>query len=190
MTARCTLTVGGLPGTGTTTVCRSLSELSGLTYVYAGRIFRDMADEKGMTLEEFGAHAEAHAAVDLELDARQVELLKGGPVILEGRLSGYWAYRDRVPAFKTWFTADAHERARRLVAREGGDIDQRLAEMRRREASERKRYLEYYDFDLHDLGVYDLVLDTTQLSPSEVASAVDQAWQRASKRAGRKQAVS
>jgi CMP/dCMP kinase len=125
-----------------------------------------------MTLEQFGAYCEAHPEVDRALDAYQAELLKGDPILLEGRLSGYLAYRDRMPAYKVWFTCDAYVRGRRLVDREGGELESRMAEMRRREESERKRYLAYYGYDINDLSVYDLVLDTSELSKERVVEAV------------------
>ncbi len=173
-----TLTIGGLPGTGTTTACKTLSQRSGLTHVYAGAIFRTLADQHGMTLAEFGAYTEAHPEIDRGLDAQQVELLKGPPIILEGRLSGFLAGRGQVPAVKVWFTCDPYTRAQRLVQREGGDVEARLAEMRRREESERKRYLEFYGYDVRDLSLYDLVLDTTRLTREQVVEAVEREYSR------------
>lgn len=176
-----TLTVGGLPGTGTTTACQTLQELLGLRYVYAGQIFRDMANEHGMNLERFGAYAEQHPEIDRSLDDRQVRLLREGPLLLEGRLAGYFAHRERIPAFKAWFTCDPYVRADRVVKREGGDREARMEEMRRREASERKRYLEFYGYDMSDLSVYDLVLDTSELSPKAVVGAVIRGYEVAAR---------
>lgn len=167
------LTIGGLPGTGTTTACRTLSQKTGLPHVYAGQRFRDLANAKGMTLAEFSAYAEQHPEVDRQLDAWQAEILAAGrPVILEGRMSGYLAYRDRRPAYKVWFTCDPYERGKRLVEREGGDLEDMMERMQRREASEHKRYLEFYGYDSHELGVYDLVLDTSELSRERVVEAI------------------
>ena len=64
------ISVGGLPGSGTSTVCEILEERTGLEYIYAGRIFREMAEEKGMTLEEFSTFCEKDDTVDRELDKR------------------------------------------------------------------------------------------------------------------------
>src|SRR5687767_13881567 len=97
------LTIGGLPGTGTTTACRTLEKLSRLRYVYAGRIFRDMAKAKNMTLEQFGRYCETHPEGDKTLDDQQIQLLKGPPILLEGRMSGFLAHRETLPAYKVWF---------------------------------------------------------------------------------------
>lgn len=166
------LTIGGLPGTGTTTACAALEQRTGLPYTYAGQIFRDMAREHDMTLEQFGRYCEEHPEFDRKLDDRQVALLRGGPILLEGRMSGVLAARNGIEAYKVWFTCDPWERARRIVGREGGDVEDRLAEMRRREESEKKRYLAYYGYETSDLSVYDLVLETTQLPPDGVVDTV------------------
>ena len=44
------ITIGGLAGTGTTTVARILSERLGIPCVSAGDVFRQMAAEKNMDL--------------------------------------------------------------------------------------------------------------------------------------------
>lgn len=167
-----TITIGGLPGTGTTTACRTLEALTQLRYVYAGQIFRDMAKEHRMSLEQFGRYCEEHPEMDRSLDDRQLALLRGPPLLLEGRLSGFLAHRERLPAFKVWFTCDPWVRAERIVKREGGDVEDRMAEMRRREESEKKRYVAFYGYDPADLSVYDLVVDSTELTPQGVVDAV------------------
>jgi CMP/dCMP kinase len=166
------LTIGGLPGTGTTTACKSLEKELGLQYVYAGQIFRDMAKAMDMTLEQFGRYCETHPEGDRSLDDRQILLLRGPPILLEGRMSGFLAHREGLPAYKVWFTCDPWVRAERIVRREGGEIEDRMEESRRREESERTRYIAYYNYDPSDLSVYDLVLDTTSKTPEEVVQEV------------------
>jgi cytidylate kinase len=42
----------------------------------------------------------------------------------------------------------------------------------RREASERQRYLAYYDIDVADRSIYGLVLDSTTAEPDALTSAI------------------
>ncbi|HOK28503.1 MAG TPA: cytidylate kinase, partial [Methanomassiliicoccaceae archaeon] len=49
---------------------------------------------------------------------------------------------------------------------------QRRAEIEEREACEAKRYLTYYDIDIRDRSVYDLIIDTTDISAEEVAEII------------------
>lgn len=54
------ITVSGLAGSGTTTLCRNLARHYGFKHIYAGLIFRQMAREMGMSLQEFQKYAELH----------------------------------------------------------------------------------------------------------------------------------
>lgn len=173
-----TVTVGGLPGTGTSTLCRLMQEQLKLPYIYAGALFREEAKRRGMSLAEFGLLCQKDPSIDEALDDRQIGLLRKGNLILEGRLSGWLAARHRIPAFKVWVTCDNKERLRRIVQRDGGDPDtqQRLTEAR--EASEADRYRRYYGADLNDLSRYDLVLDSTATPPEELARRVVDALAR------------
>jgi len=166
------VTVSGTPGSGKTTACRLLGQRLGLEFVSTGHFFRAEAEQRGMSLADFGLYCETHPEVDRALDARQVERLRQGNIILEGRLAGWMAHREGVAAVKVWVDADEEERARRIANREGGDVAQRLREMRDREASERIRYLSYYGIDLRDRGIYDLVVQTTSITPEEVVRRI------------------
>ncbi|MGH7858857.1 MAG: AAA family ATPase, partial [Candidatus Binatia bacterium] len=128
------VTVGGLPGTGTSTLCGLLEKELGLPYVYAGQIFRQEAAARGLTLAQLNELALSDETVDRALDRRQVELLQRGNVILEGRMSGWLAHRSGIPAFKVWVTCDEDEAVRRLVARDGGETSAQREAMRERVA--------------------------------------------------------
>lgn len=167
-----TITIGGLPGSGTTTACRRLKEVLGLDYVYAGQIFRDLADEHGMSLAAFGRYCEDHPEVDRELDARQLEVLRRGSCIVEGRLSGWIAQENDVPALSVWLWAPVDVRAGRIAKREGGDPTERRFEMLEREFSEAKRYKTFYGMDIDDQSFYDLVIKTQDLAPEEVVERI------------------
>jgi cytidylate kinase len=125
-----------------------------------------------MTLAEFNTLAQADPAVDRALDSRQLELLRGGGVILEGRLSGWLAHHHGIPAFKVWVVCAEEERARRLVERDGGDLPSQLRAIRDRAGRETERYRRYYGADLEDLSIYDLVLDSTRTPPEELRDRV------------------
>jgi len=169
---RLTVTVGGLPGTGTSTLCRLLQDKLGLPYTYAGHLFREEATRRGMTLAEFGALSQRDQAIDAALDDRQIFLLRRGGLILEGRLSGWLAQRHRVPAVKVWVVCDEAERIRRIVDRDGGTVAQQADATWEREQSEADRYRRYYGVDLGDTSFYDLVLDSTHTLPETLAGQV------------------
>lgn len=167
-----TLTVGGLAGTGTSTLCRLLAAHLDLPYTYAGSLFRQEAARRGLSLAEFGALCQQDPAVDRSLDERQLELLREGGVLLEGRMAGWLAEHNGVEAFTVWVVCDEDERMRRIAERDGGDLEEQRAATLAREASEQLRFLDYHGADLADIGIYDLVLDSTAHAPSDLAAVV------------------
>lgn len=167
-----TVTIGGLAGVGTSTLARGLRDRLGLPYTYAGQIFRDEASRRGLTLAEFGALCEQDPVVDRSIDDVQVALLRGGGVVLEGRLAGWLAHHHGLAARTVWVVCDDDERLRRLVDRDGGDVDEQRRRTRSREASEAQRFRAYYGADLADTSIYDLVLDSTATAPQDLVETV------------------
>jgi len=173
-----TITISGTPGSGKSTVGMLLSEKTGLKYVYSGDIFRKTAKKYNMSLEEFGSYCETHKEVDKELDDYQLEILRSGNVIVEGRIAGWIAYRNNIPALKVILHADIETRAGRIVNRESGDVEKRKQEMLIREKSEALRYKNYYNIDLKDTSIYDLVIDSTDKTPDEIVDIITQEIKR------------
>jgi CMP/dCMP kinase len=166
------VTIGGLPGSGTTTACRLLERELPLECVFAGEIFRQMARERSMDLGTFSRWCEDNPEVDRELDDRVLEQLVKGDVIVEARLSGWLARKHDLPAFKVWLTAPVEVRAERVAKRETQDLDLTMKQMQEREFSESKRYRDLYGVDLGDLSFYDLVIDTRDKPPEEVVKRI------------------
>jgi len=167
-----TITVSGFPGSGTTTVAKLLEKKTGLTYVCSGDIFRKMAKKYAMSLEEFGRYCENHKEVDEELDRYQLEILEKGNVILEGRISGWIAFRNNIVSLKVVLEADLETRVERIIKREKGDFKKRKQEIVAREKSEATRYKKYYDIDVSDTSIYDLVIDSSDKTPEEIVEII------------------
>ncbi|MFA5860613.1 MAG: AAA family ATPase [Candidatus Thermoplasmatota archaeon] len=165
--------VAGAPGTGTTTLCRILSARLKLPHAYAGQFFREMAKEHSMDLVQFGEFAEHHREVDTELDRRMIEVARKRGCILEGRMAAWHLTQANAGGLRILLEAPEDVRAKRVAAREGiADISKVLIENRHREASEAKRYREYYGFDPNDPRHYDLVIDSAHLTPDQIADKV------------------
>ncbi len=153
------ITISGLPGSGTTTVGKLLSNYYVIEMISAGDVFRGLAKKHGMSLAQFGEFAESNPSVDQMIDERQKELaLSRDNIILEGRLAGHMA----PDALKIWLKAPMEERVSRIVSREGSCFDVRLQETEAREVSEALRYKEVHGIDINDLSVYDIVIDSSR----------------------------
>jgi predicted cytidylate kinase len=169
-----TITISGNPGSGKSTVAKLLEKKLGIKYIYSGMIFRELAEKYDMTLEEFGKYCEENSEIDKELDDRQLEILKKGNVILEGRLAGWLAHRNNISAFKIAIVTDINIRAERIVNREKGSVEVRKEEILERERSENTRYKKYYNIDLKDTSIYDIVIDSGDKSPEEILNLIIQ----------------
>ena len=166
------ITISGTPGSGKSTIAELLEENLSLPYVYSGMIFRELAKKYKMSLADFGQYCEQHDTIDRELDDKQVQILKKGNVLLEGRLSGWLAVLNEIPAYKIWIDADPKIRAERIVNREGGSVNDQLSKLINRENSERNRYEKYYHIDITDTSIYDLIIDSSQMTPDNILSII------------------
>jgi len=166
------ITISGTPGSGKSTVARLLEKKLGIKCVYSGMIFRELAQKHKMSLEEFGKYCEQNSEIDKKLDYKQLEILRRGDVILEGRLAGWIAHQNRIPSLKIMIDADILTRVKRIINREGGKIEKRKKEILEREKSENKRYKKYYEIDLKDNSIYDLVIDSSNKTPEYIVEII------------------
>ncbi len=167
------ITISGPPGSGKTTACSKLSEVLNLKAVVFGKIFRELAAEKNLTLGELGAIAEEDPSIDKMIDTRILEIARdNSDIILESRLSAYMLSRNGIPAFKIYLDASPDVRMRRVGLREGETFEEAYAKTIERQNSEAKRYMMYYGIDINDKSVYDLVIITDDMTPDEVLDTI------------------
>jgi cytidylate kinase len=166
------ITISGLPGSGTTTASRLVADALGLERVPGGEVFRQLAAEAGMSLAEFGVHAQGHPEIDIELDRRLTERAREGDCVIESRLAGWLTARAGLPAVRVWIDCSERIRAERVALRDGTTVEQATLDNRARASLEHSRYLAVYDIDLGDRSAYDLVLESTHAPATELADEV------------------
>jgi cytidylate kinase len=160
------ITVSGYHGSGRSSQGKKIAENFGLRYISTGIIFRERAEELGVSLEEMNRIASKDSEFDKWLDERtKLESRKGG-VVIDANLSA-WMAED--PDLRIFLTCSFEERIKRMMNREGLSMEEVKKETKAREEFERRRYLDYYSIDMFDLSVYDLVLDTGLFSLDAVA---------------------
>jgi len=152
------LTIDGAPGSGKSTVAKALAERLGLDYISAGQVFREMAEERGLTLADFAELAKKDQRIDIELDKRQKERAERGNVVAEGRLCAHFIDAD----LKVFLDVPPGVGAERIAKREQKDFQQALEETKKRAEVDRERYREIYGIDTGDLSIYDAVINTNR----------------------------
>lgn len=167
------IAISGPPGSGKTTVTTLVAKKLDYDFILVGQIFRQMALERRMDLGTFGRLAEEDETLDRELDLRMLALAKANEnIVLEGRLAGTILKINKVHVFAAYVTAAEDVRAQRIAQREGKRAEDVLKEMRIRERSETKRYFAYYGIDPSDKSIYDLWVDSTNLSAEKIADMI------------------
>lgn len=166
------ITISGVPGSGTSTIAKMLSKELNLKLIYTGETFRELAKEYNMSLPEFSEFAESNTEIDNELDKRQLEHAKKGDTILEGRLAGWLTKSNDINALKVLLTADLETRVNRVMGREKKSYSQVKNEILKRETSELERYQRLYDVNYKDQVHYDIIIDTTNLTPREIVEKI------------------
>ncbi|MDM7940455.1 MAG: AAA family ATPase [Methanothrix sp.] len=162
------ITISGAPGTGTSTLARSLAAELGLRWVNSGDLFRKIASERNLSVKDMNRLAEKGPEIDYLIDDAQKTLAKDGSGIFEGRLSGHLLSADLKVLLKT----DLRTRAERISKRESKLLEDAMQETRIREESEARRYKMYYNIDINDFSDYDLVVDTGRFNEAGTLAVV------------------
>ncbi|DAC30855.1 MAG TPA: hypothetical protein D7H74_01835 [Candidatus Poseidoniales archaeon] len=168
------MTVSGKPGSGTSTLVDLLCKNRGLNSVNGGDIFRQEAQRRKLSVEDFSRLCKEDFEVDRSLDDALKEMIssKEGPSIVESRLSGWWAYLASIDCLRIWIEVSDEERARRILSREGGNFDDVLESSQRRNSDDMERYQELYGIDLDDMSPYNMIIDADNLDALEVLEMV------------------
>lgn len=174
------ISIGGVQGSGKSTVAQQLSDALGWPRYYMGGLRREAARKRGLTLAEYNELGETDPSTDLEVDRYQEELGKTQDnFVIEGRTS--WHFIPQ--SLKIYLDVNERIGAERIFKElqvqnnrnEGNNLDSLdkvLTSFRNRSISDKLRYQKYFGIDVYDKNNYDFCLDTTNLSQDEVFTKV------------------
>ncbi len=178
------ITIDGPSGAGKGTLAEFISRELDIPNYSAGDFFRQLAQEKRLTVEELSAQADKQT--DITVDERTLEKGLNESCVIESRISSWvlGSYSD----LRIYLTAEIDERARRVKedsdAGERDDEDDKSSfeeaknKIEQRDADNRQRYHDYYGIDVEDLEMYDLIIDNTDLDLQEQEQLVKKALKK------------
>ena len=134
--------ISGKSGCGNTTVSTLLAEKLGVKLI--NYTFRQLAAEKGLTLAQVIENARTDDSYDIFVDNHQVELARAEPCVLGSRLA-IWMLKEA--DLKVYLFASDETRAKRILNREGGDLQKIKDFTAMRDSEDTRRYKKIYNID-------------------------------------------
>jgi cytidylate kinase len=162
------IAISGKSGCGNTTVSRLTAEALGLRFI--NFTFRNLAEERNLSLPEVLAKAARDDSWDREVDERQVKLAREGKGCVLGSRLAIWMLPEA--DMKVYLRASSATRAGRIKVREGGSLAEVEAFTAERDRQDRERYIRIYGIDNDDYGFADLIIDTDELNPLQISGLI------------------
>ena len=175
-----TISLTGDLGSGKTTVRDIFAKNYGTTTFTTGELVREAGRKRGMDINEFSLFMEKHPETDREIDDALAAMnVEGRSIIIDSRMAWHFVRGT----FRVYLSVDPLESARRILKAGRGSehfesLEEAAANVTRRKKSERDRYLALYGIDRDRLHNYDLVLDTTCLSPEKTAEIIAEEYNK------------
>ena len=170
--------ITGHLGSGKSTICKLLSKEYDFETISAGSLMREMAAEKGVSVLDFQKSSSNLEHVDNYIDNAIVEKNKSIPadknVIFDSRMA--WHFLEET--FKIFIVVSPYEAAlRTYLTRTTKDenytsVEEAMNKLIERRVVENRRYKAIYEVNCEDLGNYDVVIDTTFISPKEAVNII------------------
>ena len=170
------ITMAGDIASGKGTFTSLLKEELGYEIYKNGEYVRKLAKDMNMSIVEFQEYLNQHEEIDREVEkSASIYAKEHDNLIIDARL-GFYA----VPhSFKVYLKVDLREAARRAYndslrkdTEIYNSIEDAMRDIKYRYDQENMRYLKTYNVKRDDMNNYDLVIDTTQKAPEEVANII------------------
>lgn len=177
------ISLTGTLGSGKSSLCELLKE-KGYSVISNGVIFREIAEEKGISVVELNKLSETDKSIDKMLDDRSIILGKERDnTIFDSRMAWHFVPKS----FKIFLLTDLEESARRVItdsriSEKYESLEHARNELLKRQILERNRFNELYGVDYLNLANFDLVIETTHVSKKEVSDIISEVLEDSSKK--------
>ncbi len=171
------ITLTGNLGSGKSTIAKIMSDHYGYTIYSTGKIQRELAEERGLTVLEMNKLMQQDHSFDNIIDEKVTQLSRDSEkdLFIDSRLA--WHFAER--AFKVFLSVSIDEAARRVYNDDKrgevetySSIEDAKKNLIERARTEDVRYKDIYGLDYFNLNNYDLVLDSTFTKPEVLASVL------------------
>ncbi len=174
------ISLAGDLAAGKGTVSKILMEDLNYGIYRNGQYARDLAKKMGIDITTFNKYVVDHPEIDIQIENSASEYAKTHDnFIIDARL-GWYAVPE---SFKVYLKVDidvaakrAFEDSERKDTENFATIEEQKQDMIERYKIENERYWQVYHIRKDDMSNYDFVIDTTNLTPNEVANKIKQEY--------------
>jgi cytidylate kinase len=180
------ITIAGSPGSGKSSTAKAVASVLGFRHFSSGDLFRQLAVERGESIEAMNISAEVQRDIDLKVDNLLREIYRTEEqLVIDSRMAWRWM----PSSFKVFLILDSQTAAERIfnhlqkegrVSEDAKSVQEVRSSIDRRFASEQKRYAGLYGVDATDPLNFDIVINSRQNDLKAVTAmvlAAYQAWQ-------------
>lgn len=170
--------ITGHLGSGKSTICKLLNKEYGFETISAGSLMRELAAEKGVSILDFQKSSSNLEHIDNYIDSAIVDKNRTIPsdknVIFDSRMA--WHFLPET--FKIFIVVSPYEAAlRTYLTRSSKDemytsVEEAMNKLIERRVVENRRYKAIYEVNCEDLSNYDVVIDTSFISPKEAMDII------------------
>jgi CMP/dCMP kinase len=160
------ITIAGSPGSGKSSTAKAVASALGFQHFSSGDLFRQIAAERGESIEAMNISAEVQRDIDIKVDALLQDMYRREEKLaIDSRMAWHW-----MPAsFKVFLVLDPDTAARRIFdhlqeegrrSEDARSVEEVRNSIDRRFASEQKRYAGLYGVNPTDPLNFDIVINT------------------------------
>jgi CMP/dCMP kinase len=160
------ITIAGSPGSGKSSTAKAVASALGFQHFSSGDLFRQIAAERGESIEAMNISAEVQRDIDIKVDALLQDMYRREEKLaIDSRMAWHW-----MPAsFKVFLVLDPDTAARRIfdhlqeegrTSEDARSVEEVRNSIDRRFASEQKRYAGLYGVNPTDPLNFDIVINT------------------------------
>jgi len=179
------ITIAGSLGSGKSSTARAVAAALGYRHFSSGDLFRQLAVERGESIEAMNISAEVQRDIDLKVDNLLQEMYRADDkLVIDSRMAWHW-----MPgSFKVFLVLDRDTAAERIfsdvqgkgrLSEDATSIEEVRNSIDRRFASEQRRYAALYGVNATDPLNFDIVINTKHndlQTVTAIVSAAYQAW--------------
>jgi CMP/dCMP kinase len=176
------ITIAGTLGSGKSSTARAVASVLGFRHFSSGDLFRQLAVERGESIEAMNISAEVQRDIDLKVDHLLQEMYRTDErLVIDSRMAWHW-----MPlSFKVFLVLDPNTAAERIfnhlqsegrLSEAAASIQEVRNSIERRSASEQKRYAALYDVNATDPLNFDVVINTKHNKLKTVTAIVNAAY--------------